>query len=207
MTVTKRVIDIVLSLVLGILLLPLLCLTALVIRIFDGAPVFYASERMRDPQRGFQLIKFRTMSAADRNSGVTGGDKNNRITRVGAALRRYRLDELPQLWNILRGDMSFVGPRPPLRRYVELFPDLYRDVLRSRPGVTGLATLAFHRREEALLDACATPEDTEAAYVRRCVPQKARLDLIYARHRGTCWDLRLMVATVFRRVPLRGKPK
>jgi lipopolysaccharide/colanic/teichoic acid biosynthesis glycosyltransferase len=91
---------------------------------------------MRGPSKPFTLIKFRTMQDAIQNTGVTGGDKTARVTRTGHWLRRWRLDEVPQLINILRGDMSFVGPRPPLRRYVEQFPDLYAHVLKSRPWPT-----------------------------------------------------------------------
>ena len=126
----------------------------------------------------------------------------DRITATGHVLRRYRLDELPQLWNILRGDISFVGPRPPLRHYVEKFPELYAEVLTSRPGITGMATLAFHRREEQLLAPCRTADETEEVYCRRCVPRKARLDLIYAQRRTLCSDVKLMFATVFRRISL-----
>nr|WP_252731332.1 sugar transferase [Lentibacter algarum] len=197
--------DIVLALFLAAVLWPVALLVVLAIWLTDGGPVFYVAERMRTPEQGFDLWKFRTMRNAQVNAGVSGGDKAERVTAVGRFLRGTRLDELPQLWNILRGDISFVGPRPPLRRYVEMFPELYAEVLASRPGVTGLATLAFHRREEVLLAACQTAEQTEAVYVRRCVPQKARIDLIYARNRSLCYDLRLMVATVFRRVSLRRR--
>ncbi len=204
MTPAKRGLDIVLALVLAIVLAPLVAGIALWILIREGRPVFYVAERMKAPGQPFMLWKFRTMTVARRDSGVSGGDKAGRITPTGRALRRTRLDELPQLFNILRGDISFVGPRPPLRRYVEQFPALYGAVLASRPGVTGLATLAYHRTEERLLARCRTPEETEAVYTRRCVPAKARLDLIYARNRNICYDLRLMVATVFRRLPLRA---
>ena len=205
MTFGKRILDIVLALLLAAVLWPVVVGIALIIRLTDGAPVFYVAERMKAPNEPFDLWKFRTMRASKANSGVSGGDKAGRVTRVGRFLRRTRLDEVPQLWNILRGDISFVGPRPPLRRYVEMFPKLYAEVLKSRPGVTGLATLAFHKREEVLLASCQTAEETEATYVRRCVPQKARLDLIYAANRSVCYDLRLMVATVLKRVALRQR--
>ncbi|WP_318527996.1 sugar transferase [Lentibacter sp. XHP0401] len=205
MSVSKRGMDLVLALLLAFFLWPLALVIAALIKLGDGGGVFYVAERMRGVNEPFQLWKFRTMSAAVANEGVSGGDKAGRITGIGRFLRRTRLDELPQLWNILRGDISFVGPRPPLRRYVEMFPALYGEVLKARPGVTGLATLAFHRREEALLAGCGTPEETEAVYVRRCVPVKARIDMIYARERSLCYDLQLMVATVFRRVPLRAR--
>lgn len=204
MTPAKRALDIVLALVLATLLAPVIAGIALWILAREGRPVLYIAERMRAPGDPFMLWKFRTMTVAQHDSGVSGGDKVARITPTGRFLRRTRLDEIPQLFNILRGDISFVGPRPPLRRYVEQFPALYADVLKSRPGVTGLATLAYHRVEERLLARCTTAEETEAVYTRRCVPAKARLDLIYARNRNICYDLRLMTATVFRRLPLRA---
>lgn len=200
MTVPKRIVDVLGALVLGVLLSPLIVLVALTVALCDGRPVLYRSERMKTPQRGFLLWKFRTMAVAQGDAGVSGGDKASRITANGRWLRRTRLDELPQLWNILRGDMSFVGPRPPLRRYVDLHPDLYARVLRARPGVTGLATIAFHRHEERLLAACRSAEATEAVYRRRCIPRKARLDLIYARRANVCSDFRLMAGTIWRRI-------
>jgi lipopolysaccharide/colanic/teichoic acid biosynthesis glycosyltransferase len=136
--------------------------------------------------------------------GVSGGDKSGRITRAGRVLRRCRLDEVPQIIIVLRGDISLVGPRPPLPHYVALCPDLYAQVLRSRPGVTGLATLVFHKREERLLGTSQTAAETEAIYLRRCVPVKARIDLIYAAHRSLWFDLWLMLATV---LPLPVVPR
>ena len=202
MTPGKRVFDVVAALVLLTGLLPFIVLIALAILVLDGRPVLYLSERMKTQNEGFRLWKFRTMKPDASDRGVSGGDKSSRITRTGRALRRYRLDEIPQLWNILRGDISFVGPRPPLRRYTEMFPELYAEVLESRPGVTGLATLAFHRTEERLLAPCSSKDETEAVYCRRCVPRKAHLDLIYARRRSLCYDLKLMAATVLRRISL-----
>lgn len=202
MTPAKRLLDIGLALILAVALAPAILTIAALILLRDGRPVFYLSERMKTPEQGFQLWKFRTMTVVDRDSGVSGGDKVARITPLGAKLRRYRLDELPQLLNILRGDMSFVGPRPPLRRYVELRPELYARVLRNRPGVTGLATLVYHRTEERLLAPCRDAAETEAVYLRRCVPAKGKLDLIWARHRSLCFDARLIWMTlsrVFRR--------
>jgi lipopolysaccharide/colanic/teichoic acid biosynthesis glycosyltransferase len=196
MTPAKRLLDLALVLILGaILVLPML-LVALWLLLADGRPVFYVSERMRGPNRPFRLWKFRTMAVSTADSGVSGGDKSGRVTHTGRILRKLRLDEAPQLWNILRGDMSFVGPRPPLRSYVERFPDLYTRVLRSRPGLTGLATLRFRRHEERLLARCTTAAETDAVYARRCVPRKARLDLIYQRHRTLCMDLEILRETI-----------
>lgn len=195
MTPAKRLIDIALALLLGVILSPVLVGLAVAILLTDGRPVFYISERMKAPDQPFCLYKLRTMAMAEDDSGVSGGDKAARVTRIGRFLRKIRGDEIPQLWNILRGDMSFVGPRPPLRQYVERFPALYAQVLRSRPGVTGLASLLYHRHEEALLSRCASSEETDAVYARACVPRKARLDLIYQRHRTICFDLWIMWRT------------
>lgn len=199
MTVSKRLLDIALALLFLLLLSPLILYVALRVLIADGRPVFYRSERMKTPTEGFMLWKFRTMTVVDDDSGVSGGDKAARITPLGARIRRYRADEMPQLWNILRGDISFVGPRPPLRRYVDLCPEIYREVLKSRPGVTGLATLVFHPTEERLLAHCRDARETEAVYLRRCVPVKARLDRIYAAHQSLCFDL-LLIGQTIRRV-------
>jgi lipopolysaccharide/colanic/teichoic acid biosynthesis glycosyltransferase len=198
MTFGKRLADIVLALCLmAVLALPFgLLLIWLLYR--EGRPLFYVSERMRAPDRPFALWKLRTMTVVPPEQGVSGGDKRSRISPTGAFLRRCRLDEVPQLWNVLKGDMSFVGPRPPLRLYVERHPEIYARVLRNRPGITGLATLVFHRHEESLLATCHTAAETDAVYSRRCVPRKARIDLIYQKHRTLAFDFRLMVQTLAR---------
>ncbi|MCL7464546.1 sugar transferase [Phaeovulum sp. NW3] len=198
MTPAKRAFDLVFALLLLPVLAPVVAAVGLWILLADGRPVFYLAERMKAPGEPFLLWKFRTMTTVAADAGVSGGDKSARVTRTGRLLRRYRLDELPQIWNILKGDMSFVGPRPPLRQYVERFPALYAQVLQSRPGVTGLASLVYHRHEERILAACATAQETDAAYCRRCIPAKARLDLIYQNHRSICFDLVLIGRTVAR---------
>lgn len=192
-----RGLDILYAVGMSVLLSPLILYVAILIWRTDGRPILYKSERMQSPDRAFLLWKFRTMRQAEQDSGVSGGDKAARVTPTGAWLRAKRLDELPQLWNILRGDVGFVGPRPPLPRYVEMFPELYAEVLKERPGITGMASMAFHRREERLLADTRTAAETEEIYCRRCIPRKARLDLLYARRRNPCSDMRLMFATVF----------
>ena len=206
----KRAFDIALSLLLMTLLAPLVGLLALWMLIKRDLPIFYISERMRDVDRPFPLVKFRTMRPPrpeEVNTGVSGGDKSDRVTRLGHVLRRYRLDEVPQLWNILMGDMSFVGPRPPLRRYTESHKELYRQVLRSKPGVTGLASLVIHRQEQAVLSQARTPEETEEIYVRRFVPRKARLDLIYQRNANLCYDVVLLWETAARVLFARSRAR
>ena len=199
MPLSKRLLDLGLSLLLlAILALPLLVLIGFLLW-REGRPVFFLSERMAAPDRAFRLIKLRTMQAApDDGRGVTGGDKAGRVSPLQKFVRRLRIDEIPQLLNVIRGEMSLVGPRPPLRVYVEDFPDLYREVLRMRPGITGLASLRYHAREEALLSGCATAAETDRVYRTRCVPQKARLDLIHARNWSLCFDLALLWETGLR---------
>lgn len=196
MTPAKRLFDIALALTLAPILLVATVVIVLWLLAADGRPVFHLSTRMRGPDRAFQLWKFRTMRVAQDDFGVSGGDKAQRITSAGRFLRKTRLDEIPQLWNVLKGDMSFVGPRPPLPIYVQRFPDLYAQVLRSRPGLTGLATLRFRRHEERLLAACRTQEETDSVYARACVPRKARLDLIYQRRRTLCLDAAIIAQTL-----------
>jgi lipopolysaccharide/colanic/teichoic acid biosynthesis glycosyltransferase len=208
MTPAKRLMDVALALLLLVALaLPFLALLA-VLLIRQGRPVFYLSERMAAPDRSFMLWKLRTMRpAVAADAGVSGGDKADRITPMGRFLRKYRLDEIPQLWNVLKGDMSFVGPRPPLRQYVERFPDLYARVLVCRPGITGLATLHFHAHEDYLLRSCTSAQQTDQVYSRRCVPRKARLDLIYRKRRNICLDVKILLKTaarVFRRKSAGG---
>lgn len=196
MTWRKRIFDLFFASLLVIILGPIILWLIWKIWRGQGGPIFYAAERMKGPQTPFKLYKFRTMTVVDEDQGVSGAHKASRVTPMGAKLRAKRLDEFPQLWNILKGDLSFVGPRPPLREYVERFPDIYGEVLKSRPGVTGLATIRFHKHEDALLSRCKTAEETDDVYTRICVPRKARLDLIYQRHQSTCYDFDLVFQTI-----------
>ncbi len=196
MPMSKRLFDVVFAV---LLLLPVLLLmggVALALLVTQGRPIIYSARRMSSTSKSFTLWKFRTMSVEDSDYGVTGPHKNARITPFGHFLRRTRIDELPQLFNILIGDMSFVGPRPPNREHVEQYPAIYSQVLKSRPGVTGLATLIYHRHEGRILSRCTTAESTETVYRRRCLPAKLRLDLIYQRHRSILMDIWIMWQTV-----------
>lgn len=196
MTWRKRLFDLFFATLLSVILGPVLLALLIWLLVKEGRPVFYRAERMATPTRSFRLWKLRTMTGVTGDTGVSGGDKAARITKTGAWLRSKRLDEFPQLWNILKGDLSFVGPRPPLRQYVEAHPKLYGEVLKSRPGVTGLATVSYHKHEAALLARCTTAAQTDAVYSRICIPAKARLDLIYQRHQSMCFDFDLVFQTI-----------
>jgi lipopolysaccharide/colanic/teichoic acid biosynthesis glycosyltransferase len=193
----KRAFDIFFGVVLQIPTLPLMVWTSVRILRHDGWPVLYAARRIGQHGRPFVQYKFRTMvQDAGPEKGVSGGDKAHRITPLGHKLRAARLDELPQMFNVLNGTMSFVGPRPPAPQYAERFPEIYREVLEMKPGITGLATVMFHVHEETLLRDTTSAAETDEIYVRRCVPRKAALDLLYRENWSMCLDLYLIYLTL-----------
>ncbi len=186
----RRLFDIAFALAGLILSAPVVGLAALAIVLDDGLPVFFRQERVGLRARRFLLWKLRTMRHRSSGLAVTAGN-DARITRVGATLRRFKLDELPQFWNVLKGDMSLVGPRPEVPPYVDESSPVWHFVLAHRPGITDLATLLF-RDEEALLAAEADPE---RAYREQVLPAKLELNLEYQLHRSLLSDLKLIVLT------------
>lgn len=188
---SKRCFDIVASLTGLALLSPLLITAALAVKIDSPGPVLFRHERVGRRGRRFRLLKFRSMTHGARGREVTvAGDA--RVTRVGRLLRRTKLDELPQLWNVLVGDMSLVGPRPEVARYVELFADAYREILEVRPGITDFAAIEY-RDEEGVLAAAADPE---AEYRRVVLPAKIALYRRYLAERSMRTDLVILARTV-----------
>ena len=203
----KRLIDVVLAILLLVLLSVPMLLVAALLLLTQGRPLIYSGRRMKAPGQPFWQYKFRTMVLVDEDGGATGAHKHWRITPLGRILRRTRLDELPQLFNILTGDMSFVGPRPPLPEYVERFPALYRTVLHNRPGVTGLATLIYHRHEDRIMAKCKTAEETERAYYARCLPTKLRIDMAYRNAASPLLDIWIMWKTFMAVIPGHDRPR
>lgn len=191
----KRMFDLGVGGVLALFLAPVLAVLLAIVLIREGRPLLHASERMRGPNRSFWMWKIRTMARVPQADGVTGGHSAGRITPTGKWLRKWRLDELPQLWNVLRGEMSLVGPRPPIRRHVRRYPGLYAQVFRTPPGLTGLGTLRFVQHEQRLLQRCSTAKQTDEAYDRYCLQRKARVDLVYIRHRSVALDLLVLWRT------------
>ena len=190
----KRLFDIVLAACGLVLLAPLLAVIAIWIRLDSPGPVFFRQQRVGRFGRLFRIHKFRTMvdGAPRLGAPITVGD-DVRITRAGRWLRRTKLDELPQLLDVLRGAMSLVGPRPELPRYVALYPAELRDkVLSVRPGITDRASIEY-RNEAALLAAAPDPERT---YTEVVLPAKLRLAADYAEHATLAHDLRLIALTV-----------
>jgi lipopolysaccharide/colanic/teichoic acid biosynthesis glycosyltransferase len=178
----------------GLLLLtPLFALATLLIKIDSRGPVLFTQERIGRQFRRFRIYKFRTMTfqpADDPRLITAAGDP--RVTRVGRLLRWSKIDELPQLWNVLKGDMSLVGPRPEVPKYVERFRRDYEEILTVRPGITDLASLKY-RDESTILAQYACPEE---AYLRWILPDKLRLAKEYVRHASLLLDLKVILKTL-----------
>ena len=192
-TMIKRLFDFSSALIGLIVLSPLFLITSLIIKLSSAGPVFHRGERVGLNGRLFHLYKFRTMTAdaATIGPGITAQD-DPRVTWVGRLLRRTKIDELPQLINVLKGDMSLVGPRPEDPRYVARYTPKQREVLKFRPGITSAASLAY-RREEQILDRL----DWEKVYQNEVLPAKLAIDLDYFSKRTLVSDLLLIVRTVF----------
>jgi lipopolysaccharide/colanic/teichoic acid biosynthesis glycosyltransferase len=172
-------------------LLPVMAVLAAAILLDDGWPVFFGQTRVGKRGKPFRIWKFRTMRAGSRGNAITAaGDR--RITRSGAVLRRLKLDELPQLFNVLKGDMSLVGPRPEVPEYVQLEAPIWQAVLQVRPGVTDLASLLY-RDEEQLLGAAPDPN---ALYRETVLPAKLALNLGYLQSRSFWRDLKLILLSI-----------
>lgn len=195
--IVKRALDLVLCLGLLALVLPVGALCALAIKIESRGPVFFRCRRVGFRGRELRMLKFRKMRDGASGAPLTV-DGDARFTRVGRLLARTKLDEIPQLWNVLRGEMSLVGPRPEDPAFVDPRPVEYSPILAVKPGMTGLTQLAFAKEGE-IVDV----EDRVGDYVARLLPQKMALDTLYAGTPSVRMDLRILVWTAFA-VVLRG---
>ena len=190
----KRLFDFLAS-SLGLLILsPLFLILAVWIPLDSPGPVLYRQTRVGRGGRDFRIFKFRTMQAgADKGSLVTIGGRDPRVTRAGNVLRRLKLDELPQLINVLAGDMSLVGPRPEVRKYVDLYTPEQRHVLDVRPGMTDAASIKY-RNESELLGQAGDPEDY---YIHVIMPDKLAINLDYVRNHSFWGDIKLIFRTIW----------
>jgi lipopolysaccharide/colanic/teichoic acid biosynthesis glycosyltransferase len=189
----KRIVDLAFSLTAFLLLLPLLLLIALWIKAGSKGPVMYRQVRVGKGNTDFRIYKFRTMYVgSDRAGLITVGGRDPRITRSGYFLRKYKLDELPQLLNVISGDMSLVGPRPEVRKYVSLYSPEQMKVLSVKPGITDYASIEYSDENELL--AKATDPDKE--YIENIMPAKLALNLKYIREQSLATDFRIIMATV-----------
>lgn len=174
--------------------LPIMLVIALGVRATSPGPMLFRQKRCGKDDQDFELLKFRSMRHCPMPTGPgLTSSTDSRITNLGHVLRKYKLDELPQLFNVLRGEMSLVGPRPDLPEYMAEADLQSREVLKLRPGITGWATLRYRHEEELL---AAVPADQlKIFYIREVLPRKARLDLAYARRATFCTDLRVLLLT------------
>lgn len=190
---TKRLLDVVVSAVGLVVLAPFFLLFALIIKINSPGPVFYLQERVGKGGGLFRLFKFRTMRVdADKATAITVGKRDPRITTVGFYLRKFKIDELPQLINVLIGEMSLVGPRPELKRFVDQYQGEHRRVIAIKPGITDFASIEF-RNENELLEG--KPDPVEY-YVREILPRKLALNLEYIAKRSFWLDLKIIFLTI-----------
>jgi lipopolysaccharide/colanic/teichoic acid biosynthesis glycosyltransferase len=186
----KRILDIAGAMVLLVVSLPLFVALAVVIKLESRGAVLYRCRRVGLHSRPLSLLKFRKMSDGANGPPLTAAD-DVRFTRCGRWLAATKLDELPQIWNVLKGEMSLVGPRPEDHEFVALHSQEYEEILMVKPGITGLSQLAF-AREATILD----PDDRVGSYLQRILPAKVEIDLFYARSRNMAMDLRILAWTV-----------
>ena len=200
--VLKRAMDLVVGSAALVVFSPAIALTALRIKREDGGPVFYRAPRVGKDGRPFRMFKFRTMVVnADRIGGPSTAADDPRLTRVGHSIRKYKLDEIPQLINVVLGEMSLVGPRPEIQHYVDMYSPEERRLLSVRPGITDWASIRYRNEGEILLGA----SDPEAAYMEKIRPGKIRLGLEYVQRQSLLTDIKILAQTaraIF--VPVRG---
>lgn len=172
-------------------LAPLFALIALAIKLADGGPILYSQVRIGKGLRRFRLLKFRSIFSGCAEGSLLTAPRDARVTRVGHFLRRYKLDELPQLVNVLRGEMQLVGVRPQVERFVDIFPGEYEELLQTPPGITGPASLCFRHEELLFLE-----NSIEEDYIAKILPIKLKMSLKYARTRTFLSDLEILFRTV-----------
>ena len=176
-----RLCDIVFSAIGLLLLSPLFLIVYILIRCESKGGGFYCQQRVGKDGRMFDLYKFRSMrTGSDKKGLITVGGHDSRITRMGYFIRKYKIDELPQLWNVLKGDMSLVGPRPEVKKYVDLYTEEQRRVLSVRPGITDYASIEYVDENEILGNA----EDPDRVYVEEIMPAKIKLNMRYIENRS-----------------------
>lgn len=189
----KRLFDIIASLIGLILLSPLFLFIAIWIKVDSSGPVFYRQIRVGRNNKDFKLFKFRSMFVdADKKGLLTVGGRDPRVTKSGYFIRKYKIDEFPQLINVMKGDMSLVGPRPEVRRYVDLYTQEQLKVLLIRPGITDLASIRY-RNENELLEAA---DDPEQFYIKKVMPDKLSINLSYIAEHSFIYDIKLIFKTI-----------
>ncbi|MDO7171390.1 sugar transferase [Mariniflexile sp. AS56] len=193
--IAKRCFDMIGAFIGLIILAPFLILIAICIKLDSKGPILFIQGRVGKNNKDFNIYKFRTMRMQSETKGLlTLGNHDSRITKVGYFLRRYKMDEFPQLINILKSDMSFVGPRPELRYYVNFYNEDDMKIFTVRPGITGLASLKY-RNEVELLKAAENPEEF---FIKTIIPDKLKFNKEYIKNRSFLFDLKLIFITIIK---------
>ena len=191
----KRIFDLFFSLALLLLLLPMLIFFGLIISVTSKGGIFFKQQRVGKDQQPFWLIKFRTMHPDSEKFGlITVGDRDPRVTAVGKFLRKTKLDELPQIINILKGEMSFVGPRPEVPKYISYYEEQYLEILKVRPGLTDLASLQYIEESRLLGES----HDPERTYIEEVLPAKLDLQLRYVLDNSLALDVKILIQTALK---------
>ena len=191
-----RFFDIIFSIIGLVILSPIFIVLYLLIRIESKGGGFYSQERKNKNGKPFKLYKFRSMRiGSDKKGLITIGEKDNRITKTGFILRKYKLDELPQLWNVFIGDMSLVGPRPEVKKYTDLYTEEQKQVLQVRPGITDWASIKYVDENKILGES----EDPDEAYVNLIMPNKIKLNMVYIQHQ-TLGEYFKIIFTTFKEI-------
>ncbi|MBS6798846.1 MAG: sugar transferase [Firmicutes bacterium] len=195
--ITKRTFDFLVALIMTMIASPILLAIAILIKIDSKGPVFYRQERVTSNNRTFRIFKFRTMvQNADKIGTLVTVNQDPRITRVGNKIRKCRLDELPQLLNIITGDMSFVGTRPEVRKYVDNYTEEMMATLLLPAGVTSLASIKFKDEDEIMEKYIAEGESVDDIYIERILPEKMKYNVEYLKAFSFFRDIKLMFKTV-----------
>lgn len=195
----KFFMDKLLALILLLLLSPVIIILAILIKLDSKGPIFYRQERVTRYGRIFRIFKFRTMiSDADKVGSLVTVGQDNRITKVGRIIRKYRLDEVPQLFNVLMGDMSFVGVRPEVQKYVNQYTDEMFATLLLPAGITSPASIAYKDEDIVLEEYCSQGYSPDEAYVQKVLPEKMKYNLEYIRNFGIISDFKVMIDTVIK---------
>ncbi len=191
--------DKLLALILLVLLSPIIITLSIWIKLDSKGPIFYRQERVTRYGRIFRIFKFRTMiSDADKVGSLVTVGQDNRITKVGHIIRKYRLDEVPQLFNVLMGDMSFVGVRPEVQKYVNQYTDEMFATLLLPAGITSPASIAYKDEDIVLEEYCSQGYSPDEAYVQKVLPEKMKYNLEYIRNFGIISDFKVMIDTVIK---------
>ena len=190
----KRIFDIFWSIIGMFFLFPLLLIVGIIIKLTSKGPILYSGLRVGKEERAFKCHKFRTMKLGSDSISITVGDKDPRVTSIGLIIRKLKIDELPQLWNVLKGEMTFVGARPDTTKYVKYYKEQFADYFNFKPGITSPSSIYFADESELYVG----KDDPEKIYIEETIPKKVELDKIYFENVSVLNDFKYIFITLFK---------